>query len=115
MALSEAITIRCDGDGCPISADVEDKARRPEGWYHVKLATADGRLQPHEGFDLCSLRCVQRWAKARSAAIGETNGRVGGTYAKTAECPECHEMFAPQGLNLHRSSAHGVAVSKANA
>ena len=70
MTLREMkIVIRCDGNGCPNTEEVETKDRRPPCWYHIKKTHNDGRLQPYEGFDLCSLRCVGRWAKARAEVI----------------------------------------------
>lgn len=71
-----ATFIQCDGDGCSTMAKVVDKSETPDGWYRIAEAKA-GKLDLNNAFDLCSLRCIEKWAKARRrhmAEIGNGNG-----------------------------------------
>lgn len=57
-----ATYVKCDGDGCATMAKVARDTETPDGWIRIS--------EYHEGqaganFDLCSLRCVERWARGR--------------------------------------------------
>lgn len=80
----QSITVRCDGDGCERYGEVEDLAQTPVGWYQVRQAGEDLKLH-RQGFDFHSLRCVEKWAKARRIAT-EGNGA-----SKTPREPEIRE------------------------
>lgn len=96
----EVITVRCDGDGCKSYADVERLSDAPPNWYVVAHSGDNGRASPHERFDLCSLACVNRWAKARAKVRGEII-KEKQTNAKTRQCAFCGVWHAPQGMHLH--------------
>lgn len=117
MAIKESITVRCDGDGCKNYADVHEKQVRPVGWYQVRLVDDAGRPGQAGSFDLCSLRCLSRWAHGRAEVVGEPLGderRNGNAhrrpYEKTITCPFCPEgngrRFAAQGFSHHVRSTH---------
>lgn len=114
MAIKESITVRCDGDGCMKYADVHEKQARPVGWYQIRLVDEAGRTGNAAAFDLCSLKCVTKWARGRAEIVGESlgdetrNGHRRGPYKKTVVCPFCSDgnPFAPQGLALHIRAVH---------
>lgn len=104
MARKQSFTVRCDGDGCRSYEDVDSLDRLPEGWYQVGTPDGLGRVQKSDCFDLCSLPCVEKWAKARRIALGGDTKKRG--YERTKKCPYCEEVFSPQGLSLHIRSNH---------
>lgn len=56
--------IRCDGNGCKTVEEIPDKNIYPDHWYHIQQVDSAGRLK-QDGFDLCGLKCVEKWAKGR--------------------------------------------------
>lgn len=104
----KSFTVRCDNPECAKFGDV-DEGQTPEGWYNVRQADDALRLsQSVSGtFDLCSLKCLREWAKARAAVVGEFG--MGQTFAKTP-CPFCDDLseFAPQGMVRHIETTHGM-------
>lgn len=106
----KSFTVRCDNPECVKFGDVDD-GQTPEGWYNVRQADEALRLPTSTTgtgtFDLCSLKCVREWAKARAAAIGEFG--MGQTFTKTP-CPFCEDgsEFAPQGMARHIETTHGA-------
>lgn len=68
--------IRCDGNGCKEVAEVESLGFTPEGWYRIQVADTNDKIQPNQGFDLHSLRCVEKWAHERRMALeGSSHNR----------------------------------------
>lgn len=104
-------SVRCDNPDCTKFVDVE-QGQTPEGWYNVRQADEALRLpnaQTASGtFDLCSLKCLGHWSKARAVAVGEHG--TGRTFAKEA-CPFCEgdqkPEYAPQGMRRHIADEHG--------
>jgi hypothetical protein len=99
MARKTSHTVRCDGDGCKSFVDVETVSQVPEDWYSIAVADAAGR--PKASFDMCSLKCVEKWAKARRQALPDARTN----YVKKP-CDYCTEEFSPQGMVLHMKSIH---------
>lgn len=60
----QSVFVRCDGNGCKEIGEVVDLRETPEGWYTVRQADENLKLR-EQGFDFHSLRCLERWAKAR--------------------------------------------------
>lgn len=90
--------IRCDGDGCNTYAEVMDSNETPDGWHRVAAAHG-GKLDLKTAFDLCSLRCVEKWAKARRAFLKDTgNGRGAGTRIAILEALADGEPTTAQDL-----------------
>lgn len=100
----QSVTVRCDGDGCKSYVDVDDLRQTPATWYHVDQADALGKVQPHGGFDLCSVKCVEKWAKARRPIVEKTPA------GRRVLCPECTEPIGARGLNHHYRSKHPDAA-----
>lgn len=80
MARRQVSIVRCDGDGCKEYAEVEDTTKTPDGWYQIRLAGPDNKLG-NTGFDLHSLRCVERWAKGRKNALSSPKPTSNGSSA----------------------------------
>lgn len=100
----QVITVRCDGDGCKSYADVADLRETPAGWYHVAQANEAGKT--NGGFDLCSTKCIERWAKGRRIALGETEKKTGDHRHRRVICPECTTEIGVQGFHHHFHSVH---------
>lgn len=100
----QSVTIRCDGDGCQTIADVETLADTPAGWYRVAKATEDMKTPglQNGGWDFHSLRCVEKWAKARRVVVGD---EPVSRYAQVV-CPGCDSPIASQGFSAHWTSKH---------
>lgn len=113
MAVKQSFTARCDGDGCRNYEDVDSADRLPVGWYRVAHVDELGRLSKTGSFDLCSLRCVERWSKARAVALGEATAKVRKPRERDAQCPHCPEVLTRQGLRLHVLQAHPEAALEA--
>ena len=101
MARKKSYTVRCDGDGCGKLAEVEDENFMPEGWIQIRVPNDMGRL-PNSGFDLCSLKCVGKWARGRSEVL---NGKGKATVHRYP-CPSCGDEVAPQGFQHHFRTQH---------
>lgn len=78
MARKTTTIVRCDNPTCKNLGEVEDLKLTPEGWYRIGQADARGTVTMTVGtFDLCSIRCVEKWAKERRVALdglAEQNG-----------------------------------------
>jgi hypothetical protein len=61
----QSIIVRCDGNGCKEIGEVADLNETPSGWYRVFPVGDKLRIQNEAVFDFHSLRCIERWAKAR--------------------------------------------------
>lgn len=106
MSRKKLVAIRCDGDGCGKMAEIENESVMPVGWLTIQLPDDGGRLAPERRFDLCSLRCVQRWAKARAQITGEISTNTSQASYIKSPCPICEIPIAPQGLRQHVSVQH---------
>lgn len=101
----QSVTIRCDGDGCQVLADVDNVQQTPFGWYHVSQASEDLKLPATGagGWDFHDLRCVEKWSKARRIVLGEAKTS---TPATVVMCPECGDELGAQGFPNHWRSRH---------
>jgi len=70
----QSIIVKCDGDGCKEVGEVAEIRETPVGWYHVKQAGENMKLDPNVGFDFHSLRCLEKWAKARRSITTVNRG-----------------------------------------
>lgn len=104
----KSYTVRCDNPDCQKYDDVEEN-QTPEGWYNVRQADEALRLSGtvSGSFDLCSLKCVRDWAKARAAILGVHGS---GMHFVKEPCPYCDDgsEFAPQGMVRHIETTHGT-------
>jgi hypothetical protein len=93
--------VRCDS--CGRLDEIADDAMLPRGWNQVKVPNGEGRLPSAlaDGtFEVCSLRCLRRWAADRATAIAEPLPSERPQYVKTP-CPTCGRLIAPQGIRKH--------------
>lgn len=103
--------IRCDGNGCGTMIEIDEKTQMPEGWISLRLPDSEGRIGTagSGSFDLCSLRCVEKWARGRRDARGDVVKRSRATSATgylRRPCPVCDAPVAPQGLVMHVTNVH---------
>jgi hypothetical protein len=106
MARKQTTIIQCDNPTCKTVAEVAELKETPEGWY--KIQQADIHFKTNNiGFDLCSLKCIEKWAKERKALLGtvlpeENTSSLGHiqTVPKTV-CGICDEPVDSRGLRVH--------------
>lgn len=104
--------IRCDGNGCGTMIEIDEKTQMPEGWISLRLPDSEGRIGTagSGSFDLCSLRCVEKWARGRRDVRGEKRKGAPTNYTRRP-CPVCDAPVAPQGLVMHVTNSHPDEVA----
>lgn len=99
MAVKKSIIVKCDGDGCKNYIEVPSESTHPADWFRI-YDYRDAKDNVH--FDLCSLKCVERWAKGRRAVIPALGNHP---------CGMCDFVATSlQGLREHERSAHGLRI-----
>jgi hypothetical protein len=78
MARKTTTVVNCDNPTCRNYAEVEDLKHTPSEWYRIAQADERGGTQVTTGtFDLCSLRCIEKWSKERRLGLKSINGNGG--------------------------------------
>ena len=105
MARKTTTIVRCDNPTCKEVGEIEDLKNTPPGWYRIGQADDNEKIQPVAGsFDVCSLRCMEKWAKERRLALdGNGHKRTGGpgTARDNWKCPVCDRTLDVRGRIMH--------------